>query len=234
MQLLLTVQGCPLQIVRIACGGDSLYVLDSSGGAFAWGAGGAGELGIGALVPAAATPSRMVLANAMELVVGSAGGKFGAAVDQHGRLFTFGNGVCLALASNNPQASHTNQPPESACQLPKQIPPSACNSGLWLPCLHCQVAMSEDCLGLDGSSRALAKCLSTATQLSCTCQVVFVHPGPVITSMRGAHGLHTAGLVTHTHTPFFWPDHTVSVLVRQVGQGSWAKGVPGSAAWAAW
>ena len=65
-----------------------------------------GELGIGAATRTVMTPSRVLWAQEVVSICGSSGGKFGAAIDCHGRLFTFGSGllflkscyVILALA----------------------------------------------------------------------------------------------------------------------------------------
>ena len=86
------------QVVGVACGSGSIYALEKGGSAFAWGGGSHGELGIGAMTRAVATPSRMLWAHDVEYVTGSAGGRFGGAVDSQGRLFTFGNGEFLSHA----------------------------------------------------------------------------------------------------------------------------------------
>ena len=79
-------------MVGVACGSGTLYALEKGGSAFAWGGGANGELGIGAVTRAVATPTRMLWAIDVEHLSGSVGGKFGAAVDAQGRLYTFGNG----------------------------------------------------------------------------------------------------------------------------------------------
>lgn len=84
-----------LQIVRVACGSGTIYALEKGGAAFAWGGGSHGELGIGSVCHSVGTPSRMLMTGEIEYMSGSAGGRFGAAVDSHGRLFTFGNGELL-------------------------------------------------------------------------------------------------------------------------------------------
>ena len=94
------------QVVGVACGSGSIYALEKGGSAFAWGGGSHGELGIGAMMRAVATPSRMLWAHDVEYVTGSAGGRFGGAVDSQGRLFTFGNGESISHMPSDSGPGH--------------------------------------------------------------------------------------------------------------------------------
>ena len=79
-------------MVDITCGNATLYARTSHGDCFAWGSGGQGQLGVGGSTKANAKPQRLPCAHQVLQVAGSAGGNFGAAVDSHGRVLTFGAG----------------------------------------------------------------------------------------------------------------------------------------------
>ncbi|KAL4458535.1 hypothetical protein ABPG75_013400 [Micractinium tetrahymenae] len=81
--------------VAVGCG--SLYALTDSGEAFSWGQGGQGELALGGNARNVASPSRMPWAHGAAQLAASCSGRFGALLDCHGRLFTFGAGKSGAL-----------------------------------------------------------------------------------------------------------------------------------------
>lgn len=87
-----TTFGPTMQIVKVACGSSTVYALTDGGDIYAWGQGGRGELGTGGASKWASTPVKLPWACRVTSVAASSGGRFAAAIDQQGKLYTWGDG----------------------------------------------------------------------------------------------------------------------------------------------
>ncbi|GMH37710.1 hypothetical protein BSKO_05583 [Bryopsis sp. KO-2023] len=80
------------KVVQVAAASATLYALTDSGEVYAWGRGSLGELGTGGASKFQPIPAKLPWAARINTICGSAGGRFAAAVDAHGRLYTWGEG----------------------------------------------------------------------------------------------------------------------------------------------
>lgn len=76
----------------MAASSVTLYALANNGEVHAWGSGSQGELGTGGACKSQSKPIKLPWASKIKSVVGAAGGRFAAAIDTHGRLYTWGEG----------------------------------------------------------------------------------------------------------------------------------------------
>jgi E3 ubiquitin-protein ligase HERC2 len=76
----------------VACGSATLYALTNQGEVFSWGQGSQGELGTGGSTKATGNPARLSWAKDIVRLEAAGGGRFAAAVDAGGKLFTWGSG----------------------------------------------------------------------------------------------------------------------------------------------
>ena len=86
---------CPLfvyQVVQVACGRATLYALTNQGELFSWGQGSQGELGTGGNTKATGNPGKLSWAKDIVRVEAAGSGRFAAAVDGAGRVYTWGAG----------------------------------------------------------------------------------------------------------------------------------------------
>eukprot|EP00803_Ostreobium_quekettii_P010521 evm.model.scf_1182.8 EVM.evm.TU.scf_1182.8 scf_1182:35876-37476(+) len=84
--------GYACKVVTVAAGTATLYAVTDNGDLYSWGQGGRGELGTGGMSKLLSTPTKAPWANRIGAVAASSGGRFAAALDQNGRLYTWGEG----------------------------------------------------------------------------------------------------------------------------------------------
>lgn len=84
-----------LQVINVAAAHSTMYALTSLGEVFAWGQGSQGELGTGGACKCQIVPIKLPWASNIMTIQGSSNGRFAAAIDVYGKLFTWGEGDLL-------------------------------------------------------------------------------------------------------------------------------------------